>query len=123
VCLVLPQRSNLRYVDWATRRWLTPLLARGVRVFLQPTPFSHSKLLIVDEAYAQIGSANLDPRSLRLNFEIAVEIYCAQTCRQLAAYVTAARAQSISYTAECAGRRSLPERARDSLCWLLSPYL
>ena len=31
VCLVLPQRSNLRYVDWATRRWLPPLLARGIQ--------------------------------------------------------------------------------------------
>ena len=76
VCLVLPERSNLRYVDWASMRWLRPLLERGVRIYLQPTPFSHTKLLVVDGAYAQIGSANLDPRSLRLNFEIALEVYC-----------------------------------------------
>jgi cardiolipin synthase len=123
VSLVLPDRSNLRYVDWATRRWLPPLLARGVRVFLQPAPFSHSKLLIVDQAYAQIGSANMDLRSLRLNFEIAVEIYCPETCQQLAAYVNSARSGSTPYTLEQAAGRSLLARARDSACWLLSPYL
>jgi cardiolipin synthase len=123
VSLVLPERSNLRYVDWASRRWLPPLLERGVRIFLQPAPFSHTKLLIVDGAYAQIGSANMDLRSLRLNFEIAVEIYCADTCRQLVAYVEAARGKSAPYTLELAGRLSLPARTRNSLFWLLSPYL
>jgi cardiolipin synthase len=123
VCLVLPERSNLRYVDWASRRWLPPLLERGVRIFLQPQPFSHTKLLVVDGAYAQIGSANLDPRSLRLNFEIAVEIYCAETCRRLVSYIEAARAKSSVYDLEQARGTSLPARARNSLAWLASPYL
>jgi cardiolipin synthase len=123
VCLVLPERSNLRYVDWASRRWLPPLLERGVRIFLQPQPFSHTKLLVVDGAYAQIGSANLDPRSLRLNFEIAVEIYCQETCRQLVSYIEAAREQSGVYDLERARATSLPARTRDSLAWLASPYL
>jgi cardiolipin synthase A/B len=123
VCLVIPERSNLRYVDWASRRWLTPLLERGVRIFLQPSPFSHTKLLVVDGAYAQIGSANLDPRSLRLNFEIAVEIYCADTCRPLVEYVSAAREKSTPYTLEHARGLSWASRTRNSLVWLLSPYL
>jgi cardiolipin synthase len=123
VCLVLPERSNLRYVDWASRRWWPPLLARGVRIYLQPAPFSHTKLLIVDGLYAQIGSANMDLRSLRLNFEIAVEIYCADTCRQLIAYVLAARARSAEFTLPQALAQSWLVRARNSLFWLLSPYL
>jgi len=123
VCIVLPERSNLRYVDWASRRWLLPLLERGVRIYLQPPPFSHTKLLIVDGAYAQIGSANLDPRSLRLNFEIAMEVYGAEMGRQLAAHVIAARDKSIWLTREAAAGSSMLARARDSLFWLLSPYL
>lgn len=123
VCLVIPERSNLRYVDWASRRWLTPLLERGVRIFLQPSPFSHTKLLVVDGAYAQIGSANLDPRSLRLNFEIAVEIFCADTCRPLVEYVSVARQKSTPYTLEQARGQSWASRTRNSLVWLLSPYL
>ncbi|HTW75257.1 MAG TPA: phospholipase D-like domain-containing protein [Steroidobacteraceae bacterium] len=123
VCLVLPERSNLRYVDWASRRWLQPLLQRGVQVYLQPPPFSHSKLLVIDGSYAQIGSANLDPRSLRLNFEIAVEIYDPDVCAELAAYVLGARARAGTLPPEPAGARRVGRRLRDSLFWLLSPYL
>ena len=123
VCLVLPQRSNLPFVDWASRRWLPPLLERGVRIYLQPPPFSHSKLLIVDGEYAQIGSANLDPRSLRLNFEIALEIYDATVCGQLETYIASARQKSLPYTMDRANRSHWLSRTRNSLCWLLSAYL
>jgi cardiolipin synthase A/B len=123
VALVLPARSNLRYVDWASRRWLPPLLERGVRIFLQPVPFSHTKLLVVDGAYAQIGSANMDLRSLRLNFEIAVEIYCEESCRLLVAYIESARAHSAEYSLAAARSLTLAARIRNSLFWLLSPYL
>jgi cardiolipin synthase A/B len=120
VCLVLPARSNLRYVDWATRRWLPPLLDRGIQVYLQPPPFSHTKLLVVDGSYAQIGSANIDPRSLKLNFEIAMEVYGESVCSQLARYVLSAR----DHAMRLAGSEPpLGGRIRDSLFWLLSPYL
>jgi cardiolipin synthase A/B len=123
VCLVLPARSNLRYVDWATRRWLPPLLERGVQVHLQPPPFSHTKLLVVDGSYAQIGSANIDPRSLRLNFEIAVEVYDDAVCAQLAKYILSARDHALRVPAQGLRGRPLAGRLRDSLFWLLSPYL
>lgn len=123
VSLILPARSNLRYVDWASRRWLLPLLERGVRIFLQPPPFAHAKLLVMDQSYAQIGSANLDPRSLRLNFEIAMEIYDPDVCRELAHYVLRARERSVPVDRESLTGNGVWRRARDSLFWLLSPYL
>ena len=123
VCLVLPARSNLRYVDWATRRWLPPLLERGIQIYLQPPPFSHTKLLVIDGSYAQIGSANIDPRSLRLNFEIAVEVYDHAVCAQLANYVLSARDHAVRLSAEELPELPLAGRLRDSLFWLLSPYL
>jgi cardiolipin synthase A/B len=123
VCLVLPARSNLRYVDWATRRWLPPLLDRGIQVYLQPPPFSHTKLLVIDGAYAQIGSANIDPRSLKLNFEVAMEVYDRTVCAQLARYVLSARDHAVRLAAGGASRQPLAGRIRDSLFWLLSPYL
>jgi cardiolipin synthase len=123
VTLVLPERSNLRYVDWACRRWLAPLIERGVRVFLQPPPFAHTKLLVMDGHYAQIGSANLDPRSLRLNFEIALEVYDEATCQGLARYILTARDRSTVLAAATLSSLSVWVRLRDSLCWLLSPYL
>jgi cardiolipin synthase A/B len=123
VCLVLPARSNLRYVDWATRRWLPPLLDRGIEVYLQPPPFSHTKLLVIDGSYAQIGSANIDPRSLKLNFEVAMEVYDETVCAQLANYVLSARDHALRLAASAAGERRFAGRVRDSLFWLLSPYL
>jgi len=123
VTLVLPERSNLRYVDWACRRWLWPLVQRGVRVFLQPPPFAHTKLLVMDGSYAQIGSANLDPRSLRLNFEIAMEVYDRAICEQLSRYVIEARDRSRKLTEPMLNAVNMWARARDSLFWLLSPYL
>jgi cardiolipin synthase len=123
VCLVLPEKSNLRYVDWASMRWWRPLLERGVRIYRQPAPFSHTKLLVVDGAYAQIGSANLDPRSLRLNFEIALEVYCPASAQGLAQYILTAREGSAAYPLECISALPLFARLRNSLLWLLSPYL
>lgn len=123
VAIVLPARSNLRYVDHASRRGLPPLLERGVRIYLQPPPFAHTKLLIVDGRYAQIGSANLDPRSLRLNFEIVVEVFDAAVCTVLEAHIEAARRESREVGFSDLARRSLPARLRDGLFWLFSPYL
>jgi cardiolipin synthase len=123
VSLVLPRHSNLRYVDWATLHWLPALVARGVRVHLREGPFSHAKMFVVDALYAHIGSVNLDTRSLRLNFEIAVEVFDPATCTQLAASVTSARAGAPALTPlELARTRPLA-RIRNSLCWLISPYL
>jgi cardiolipin synthase len=97
-------------------------MAQGVQVYLQPPPFSHTKLLVIDERYAQIGSANLDPRSLRLNFEIAVEIYDPTTCAVLAAYVLSARQHAGQPVVGSSPRRQLGH-LRDSLFWLFSSYL
>jgi cardiolipin synthase len=123
VCLVLPARSNLRYVDWATRRWLPPLLERGIQVYLQSPPFSHTKLLVVDGSYAQIGSANIDPRSLKLNFEVAMEVYDGEVCGQLAKYILSARDHAARLAAGLPLEQAFAGRLRDSLFWLLSPYL
>jgi len=123
VDIVLPSKSNLRYVDWATRNLLWELLKWGVRVWYQPPPFAHTKLFIVDGHYVHIGSANIDPRSLRLNFEIAVEIYedafGAGLVRHFDGIVATSRPLTL---AEVDGRR-LPVRLRDSIAWLFSPYL
>jgi cardiolipin synthase A/B len=123
VSLVLPRHSNLRYIDWATLHWLPALVGRGVRVHLQEPPFSHAKLFVVDGAYAHIGSVNLDTRSLRLNFEITVEVFDAVMCTELAESIIKLRDRVAALTpAELKQVRPLA-RIRNSLCWLVSPYL
>ncbi len=123
VSLVLPRRSNLRYIDWATLHWIPALVARGVRVHLQEPPFSHAKLFVVDGRYAHIGSVNVDTRSLRLNFEIAVEVYNGNRCRELSDFIARRAASVPALTARDMEGLMLAERIRNALCWLVSPYL
>lgn len=123
VAVVLPSRNNLPYVNWASRHGLHDLLMRGVKVYYRPAPFAHTKLFVIDDAYAVIGSANIDPRSLRLNFELDVEIYDPSLVPRLAGHIVNILACSRRFTLADYRNRSLPVRLRDSLAWLLGPYL
>ncbi len=123
VQILLPGYNNIKPAHWACRNFLRQVLKYDIDVFYQPPPFVHSKLLLIDDQYALIGSANLDPRSLRLNYELGVELFSSDLNAQLSRYFSARREQARRVTREEIERRSLPERLRDSLAWLFSPYL
>lgn len=123
VSVILPQKSNQPLVHWATRNMLWELLQYGVRVYYQPPPFAHSKLLLIDDSYAHIGSANLDPRSLRLNFEIVVEVFEREFVARMSAHFERIRSLSAEESLAGVDGRGLPTRIRDATAWLFSPYL
>ena len=75
VDIVLPERSNHPVMDWAVGAEIGPLLQAGCRIWRNPPPFEHSKLMTIDGAWCLIGSTNWDTRSFRLNFELNVEVY------------------------------------------------
>jgi cardiolipin synthase A/B len=75
VDLVMPALNNHWVVAWAARAHVRPLLENGCRLWRSPPPFDHTKLMTVDANWSLIGSANWDMRSLRLNFELTVELY------------------------------------------------
>jgi cardiolipin synthase len=121
--IILPQKNNLPYVHWATRNMLWELLQRGVRVYYQPSPFVHTKLFVVDDYYAHIGTANMDSRSLRLNFELALEVYDTEFISLISEHIIKCRDQSKEITLAEIDSRRLLVRTRDALAWLLYPYL
>jgi cardiolipin synthase len=123
VTLVLPERNNLPFVNWASRAYLWELLQHGIRVYYQPPPFVHTKLFLVDDCWALIGSANLDPRSLRLNFEFNLEVYDSAFTGELDRHYMAAVAASREETLESVDARPLAEKLRDCIAKLFSPYL
>ena len=123
VHLVLPGRSNLPFFHWAMTAYLWELLRFGVRVFLQPPPFVHTKAIVVDGIWALVGSANLDPRSLRLNFEFDVEIYDRGLARRLEDDLAAAAARARELTLAEVDARGTAVRLRDGVAKLFSPYL
>lgn len=123
VSVVLPAQNNLSYVHWASHQLFPTLLESGVRIFHQPPPFAHTKLLMVDGFYTQFGSANMDARSLRLNFELNVETFDTSFTRDMELWFDAVRARSREFTPEDAAALSLPVRLRNAACWVFSPYL
>lgn len=123
VRIIVPGRNNLLYMAWACERILPELLRAGVRVWQQAPPFAHTKLFTVDGFYSIIGSANMDYRSLLLNFEINMEVYDKDFHNLLGSFMDIAmeKGQEISL----AELENLPVacRLRNSACWLFSPYL
>ncbi len=123
VDIVLPARNNLPFVHWAMLGQLWQVLHHGCRVHFTPGPFDHSKLMVVDRAWAFIGSANWDPRSLRLNFECNVECYDPELAGELHALIGSRIASGQRYGLSDSAARSLPMKLRDGLARLFMPYL
>jgi cardiolipin synthase A/B len=123
VCVLLPSENNLPFVHWASRNLLWELLLYDVEIRYQPPPFSHTKLFLVDRHYVQLGSANLDPRSLRLNFELNLELFSETVAAPLAEETWRLFRRSTPVTLEEVDSRPLPVRLRDAFFWLFLPYL
>jgi cardiolipin synthase len=119
--VIVPERSDNRLVDWATRENVAPFLQAGGRIWLSPKPFCHSKLMVVDGDWSLIGSSNWDMRSFRLNFELCVEVYDRDLADALAALMEPGRGHAL--TARHLRARTLPARLRDATVRLFLPYL
>jgi cardiolipin synthase len=123
VDIILPSKSNLPFVQWASQAMWWQVLEHGCNLWLTPPPFDHSKLLVVDGCWALVGSANWDARSLRLNFEFNVECYDLELAGRLEKLVEAKRSLARQVTLAEVDARSLPIRLRDGIARLASPYM
>lgn len=121
--IVLPGTNNLPFVHWATMAILWQVVKSDCRVYFQPPPFDHTKLMVVDGVWARFGSSNWDPRSLRLNFEFDVECFDAELGAELEALFARKRDASAPVTPEQLDGRRLAVRVRDGIARLASPYL
>jgi len=123
VDIILPARSNLRYVDWASHSMWWQVLERGCHIWLTQPPFDHSKLMIVDGHWVLVGSANWDARSLRLNFELNVEAYGREFAGQMGEIVAAKLRGARKVTLADVDARSYAAKLRDAFFRLFSPFL
>ncbi len=123
VDIIIPARSNLRLVQWASVAQLWQVVSFGCRVWVTPPPFDHAKLMTVDGQWSLIGSTNWDPRSLRLNFEFNCEAYDAHFTEKLDALIEERLLRARRLNLDELQARPLPVRVRDGLARLVSPYL
>lgn len=123
VDILLPEKNNLPYVQWASTAHWWQVLERGCRIWLSPPPFDHSKVFVVDESWTLVGSTNWDPRSLRLNFEFNVECYDAELARTLARRFDEQLTEGRAVTLAEVDARRVPVRLRDGIARLFTPFL
>ncbi|RIX51315.1 cardiolipin synthase [Paenibacillus nanensis] len=123
VSIMLPSKPDHFFVYWATHSYLGELLASGVRVYLYERGFLHAKTLVVDGKVASVGTANLDIRSFKLNFEMNAFIYDRETSSRLEALFREDVKSSRQLTAEDYAKRPLFNRFKESISRLLSPIL
>lgn len=123
VQILLPERSDVAVADWAMRGELWKVLSYNCEVYLSPPPFDHSKLMLVDSTWVLLGSVNWDQRSLRLNFELAVECYDEALAIRAERWFTERINMAKSLDTARLRRRPALIQVRDACARLLSPYL
>jgi cardiolipin synthase len=123
VRLLFPSRSNHKVVFQAGRSFYEELLAAGVGIYEYGPGMIHAKTMVVDGAVALVGSANMDLRSFRLNFEVHAVVRDAATAAQLDACFEADLALSSRIDPATWRRRSWHARALEGGARFLSPLM
>jgi len=123
VRLIVPGESNHVYAGLAGRALYDDLLDTGVRIFERRPPFMHAKALIVDDAVALVGTANMDVRSLRWNYETNVAVYDDTFINNLKAIVLDEIRQSDEIDLADWRARPVRQRIKENLSYLVMPIL
>ena len=123
VRLIIPNKPDHILVYWASRGNIEELLKAGVKIYTYEKGFIHSKVLIVDGVAASVGSANLDIRSLEINFEVNLFIYDVEIIDKLKKDFTKDLTDSNRIHLKEFEKRSIIEKFKESLGILFSPLL
>lgn len=123
VDIIVPSKNNLTIVSHAMNGQFEQVLKNGCRIFRANGVFDHSKLLVVDGRWAFVGSSNMDSRSLRLNFEVDLEVYD----QDFATFIENRMDESMRSAQEVTlgelQKKPFPLKLLQRVLWLGSPYL
>ncbi|SET52011.1 cardiolipin synthase [Oceanobacillus limi] len=123
VKIMIPNKPDHPFVYWATLSYVGDLLNAGAEVFIYQNGFLHSKTLIVDGKIASVGTANIDVRSFRLNFEVNAFLYDQALAERLVEAFKDDIQHSTQVTLKLYQKRSIGIRIKESISRLLSPIL
>jgi cardiolipin synthase len=123
VRLIVPRKNNHVYAGMAGRARYEELLEAGVRVFERQEPFIHAKALIIDDTLAVVGSANMDMRSFRLNYETNLLVFDDRFLNELKRIVLDDLARSEELDLAEWRRRPVCRQMLENLCYLMMPVL
>ncbi len=123
VRLLVPQRGDSKLAALAMLTYLPGLIAAGVRVLAYTRGMLHEKLALVDSHSCTVGTANLDERSLSLNFELTLLMRGREMANKVASMLEEDMLASIPLTENCWRKAPLPRRIAAQLCRLIAPVL
>ncbi|WP_419883442.1 cardiolipin synthase [Peribacillus sp. B-H-3] len=123
VRLLVPKNPDKRIVYHASRSYFPELLEAGVRIFEYKNGFMHSKIVIVDNELASIGTANMDMRSFHLNFEVNAFLYRTRSTQKLVNDYLQDILVSRELLIETFSKRNIGLKLIESTSRLLSPLL
>jgi cardiolipin synthase len=120
---MIPNKPDHPFVHWASLSYVGEVLKAGAKVYLYRKGFLHAKMIVVDGQIASVGTANLDMRSFRLNFEVNAFLYHRETARRLNRIFMDDLKDCEPLTMDIYDRRPLSVRFKESVSRLLSPIL
>lgn len=123
VKIMIPNKPDHAFVYWATMSHIGELLKYGAQIYIYNNGFIHAKTIVVDEEISSVGTANIDVRSFRLNFEVNAFIYSSKLSKQLVEAFEQDLKQSHLLTLEEYQKRPIYIRFKESISRLLSPIL
>jgi len=121
--IMIPNKPDHPFVYWATLSYSGELLHAGAEIYIYQNGFLHAKTIIVDGKISSVGTANIDVRSFRLNFEVNAFLYDKDIARKLVDEFQHDISLSTQMTDKLYAKRSLGIRFKESVSRLLSPIL
>lgn len=118
-----PQLNDLKLVAAASRSYYERLIRAGVSIYEYLPTMLHAKTLVMDDQVSMIGTANMDNRSFKLNFEDSCLVYGAEVAGRLAGLFEEDCKHARRVSLADATQLPLPTRILDSSARLLSPLL
>ena len=123
VRVMIPNKPDHPFVYWASLSYIGELLPAGVRFYTYEKGFLHSKVIIADDFISSVGTANLDIRSFKLNFEVNAFIYDESINIKLTERFHNDLSNCKEITDEVYSNRSNYVKLKESISRLLSPIL
>lgn len=123
VRLMIPSKPDHPFVYWATYSNVGDLLETGAKVYIYENGFIHAKTMVADGKIASVGTANIDVRSFRLNFEVNAFLYDQDLVQELVQIFEKDATLSRELTYKQYLKRPKIIRFKESVSRLLSPIL
>lgn len=123
VRLLVPNKSDVRLAQWATRAAYSLLLSGGVRIYEYLPRVLHAKTVVIDEDWSSVGTANLDNRSFFLNDEINLIALGSELNTRLAADFRADLEQSREVHTRPWSRRPWTNLVTEAIGWWARRWL